>query len=634
MNYPSKKIAYVIFVLAFGISFFVHAQDRGYIPENQQVAIAESKYMVEKYEAKDPNQATQFLNKIAFIYWEYGHNKEAIDYFKRSLSINENIGNNNAITMINHNIGSLYSDLGNFDEALKYYYKTLEIRKLKKDKEGIASAWLTIADTYSKTKQYEKAVQILENDGLKAVKELGNEELIRNCYGRLTENYEKMGNAEKSIQYFKFFTMLDQNLRKETEEESQRKVLEAQLKTKLAEAERVAKEGELLNQEKKLLASETEVQQMARRSKEQQKQLVIFKQKQDNERLAKEKLQKEIELDKVVQRSLIGGLVFVFLLVFVAAYAYQQKKKAGIKLSLQNAEIMQQKEEILSQRNSMEKQSQALQKAYQEASEANTKIKGSINYARRIQDSMLPDEEALQALIPESFILFNPRDIVSGDYYWFAEVRNETSNEMSLQPSNIVFAAADCTGHGVPGALLTMIGFNLLNEIVQNRHITEPHLVLKDLHKGVRKALKQEETENRDGMDLAICTWKPQEKILEYAGANNPLIIIQNNELHYFKADKHAIGGVQKEQERLFTKHEIKIDQPTAIYAFSDGYPDQFGGANGKKFGIKALKELFLEIHQQPMREQREILEVSMRKWKGLHHKQIDDILMVGMKLG
>ncbi len=624
MNYPSKKMVYVIFVLAFGFSFFANAQDKNDIPENQQVAIAESKSMVEKYEAKDPNQATQFLNKIAFIYWEYGHNKEAIDYFKWSLSINENIGNNNAITMINHNIGSLYSDLGNFDEALRYYYKTLEIRKLKKDKEGIASAWLTIADTYSKTKQYAKAVEILENDGLKAVKELGNEELIRNCYGRLTENYEKMGNAEKSIQYFKFFTMLDQNLRKETEEENQRKVLEAQLKTKLAEAERIAKEGELLNQEKKLVASETEVQKMARQSKEQQKQLVIFKQKQDNERLAKEKLQKEIELDKVVQRSLIGGLAFVFLLVFIATYAYQQKKKAGIKLSLQNAEITHQKEEILTQRNSMEKQSQELQKAYHEASEANTKIKGSINYARRIQDSMLPDEEALQALIPESFILFNPRDIVSGDYYWFAEAEDK----------KIIFTAADCTGHGVPGALLTMIGFNLLNEIVQNRHITEPHLILKDLHKGVRKALKQEETENRDGMDLAICTWKPQEKILEYAGANNPLIIIQNNELQYFKADKHAIGGVQKEQERLFTKHEILIDQHTAVYTFSDGYPDQFGGENGKKFGIKVLKELLLEIHQKPMREQKEILDVTMYKWKGLHHKQIDDILIMGMKLG
>lgn len=624
MNYPFKKIGCLVFYFMIFILSFVKAQNKGTMPENQQLAIAESKSMVEKYQATDPNQATQFLNKIAFIYWEHGYNKEAIDYFKRSLSINENIGNNNAITMINHNIGSLYSDLGNFDEALKYYYKTLEIRKLKKDKEGIASALLTIADTYTKTKQYEKAVQILENDALKAVKELGNEELIRNCYGRLTENYEKMGNAEKSIQYFKFFTMLDENLRNETQKENQRKVLEAELKTKLAEAERIAKEGELLNQEKKLAASETAVQKMERHNKEQQKQLVIFKQKQDNERLAKEKLQKEIEIDKLVQRSLIGSLAFVFLLVFVAVYAYQQKKKAGMKLALQNAEIMQQKEEILTQRDSMEIQSQELQKTYHEAKEANAKITGSINYARRIQESMLPDEEALQALVPESFILLKPRDIVSGDYYWFTQTEDE----------KIIFTAADCTGHGVPGALLTMIGFNLLSEIVQSRHITEPHLILQELHKGVRKALKQKETENRDGMDLAICTWNPREKILEYAGANNPLIVIQNNELQYLRADKHAIGGLQKEQERIFTKQQIKIDQPTTVYNFSDGYADQFGGEEGRKFTIGALRNLLLEIHHKPMQDQKEILDVAMLKWKGSKNKQIDDILIIGMKIG
>jgi len=625
MNYPFKTIGCLVFCLVLLVSVKINAQStKSSMPENQQLAIAESKSMVEKYQTTDPNQATQFLNKIAFIYWEYGYNKEAIDYFKRSLSINENIGNNNAITMINHNIGSLYSDIGNFDEALKYYYKTLEIRKIKKDKEGVASAWLTIADTYTKTKQYDKAVQILENDALKAVKELGNDELIRNCYGRLTENYEKMGNAEKSIQYFKFFTMLDENLRNETEKESSRKVLEAQLKTKLAEAEKIAKEGELLNKDKKLAASETEMQKMNQQKQRQQQQLVILKQKQDKAQLQLENQRKEIEIDKLVQRSLLGGLAFVFLLVFVAVYAYQQKRKAGMKLSLQNAEIMQQKEEILTQRDNMERQSQELQKTYHEAKEANSKITGSINYARRIQESMLPDEQALQALIPESFILLRPRDIVSGDYYWFTQ----------LDDGKIVFTAADCTGHGVPGALLTMIGFNLLNEIVQSRHITSPELILRDLHKGVRKALKQEETENRDGMDLAICTWHPETKILEYSGANNPIIVIKDNELHYLRADKQAIGGMQKEQERLFTKQEMKIDQPAMVYTFSDGYADQFGGSDGRKFTIRALKELLLEIHQKPIQEQKEILDVAMIKWKGTKNKQIDDILIIGMKIG
>lgn len=634
MRYPLLPITCVVLLLAYSPYTALKAQQRGTIPENQLIAIAESKNMAEKYQNSDPNQATQFLNKIAFIYWEHGYNKEAIDYFKRSLSINENIGNSNAITMINHNIGSLYSDMGYFDEALHYYYKTLEIRKLKKDKEGIASAWLTIADTYSKLKQYDKAVQILENDALKAVKELDNEELIRNCYGRLAENYEKMGNAEKSIQYFRFFTMLDDNLRRKTEEENKRKVLEAQLKAKLAEAERIAQEGKILNQEQKLLAAENEKEKMNRQTKEQQKQLLILQQRQENAKLLEEKLKKELEFDKLVQRSLIGGLGLLFILGFVVFYAYQQKKKAGIKLALQNMEIMKQKEEILAQRDNIERQSQELQKTYHEVKEANAKITGSINYARRIQDSMLPDETTLQTLLPESFILFKPRDIVSGDYYWFTHTDYPDSQHKDNPIHKILITAADCTGHGVPGALLTMIGFNLLNEIVQNRHITEADLILNELHKGVRKALKQDETENRDGMDLALCVWRKEDKILEYAGANNPLIIIQNNELYYFKADKHAIGGLQKEAERRFTKHEIPIVQPTSVYIFSDGYADQFGGAHGRKFTIKALKELLLAIHQKPMQEQKEILDVEITKWKGLHHKQIDDILMIGFRLG
>jgi serine phosphatase RsbU (regulator of sigma subunit) len=628
MNNPLYRIGWL--ALGFLLNLYGHlqAQNKGFIPENQQLAIAESKTLADRYQASDPNQATQFLNKIAFIYWEYGHNREAIDYFKRSLTINEGIGNNNAITMINHNIGSLYSDMGNFDEALNYYYKTLEIRKLKKDKEGIASAWLTIADTYTKLKQYDKAVQILENDALKAVKELNNDELVRNCYGRLTENYEKMGNAEKSIQYFKFFTMLDDNLRKKSAEANQRKVLEAQLKAKIAEADRVAQEGMMLNQQKKLIAVESEKEKMNRQTKEQQKQLVILQQRQENARLMEEKLKKEIELDKVVQQSLIGGLGLVFALAFVVLYGYQQKKKAGIKLALQNAEIMQQKEEISTQRDNIEKQSQELQKTYHEVKEANAKITGSINYARRIQDSMLPGEKALQALIPESFILFRPRDIVSGDYYWFTH-----TDDINNNPSKILLTAADCTGHGVPGALLTMIGFNLLNEIVQNRHITSADLILNELHKGIRKSLKQEETENRDGMDMALCVWRKEEKILEYAGANNPLIMIQNNELHYFKADKHPIGGLQKEPQRLFTKHEFEINQPSYIYIFSDGYADQFGGKEGRKFTIKALKDLLLSIYLKPMQEQKEILDKTMQAWKGSKHKQIDDILLIGFKL-
>ncbi len=262
-------------------------------------------------------------------------------------------------------------------------------------------------------------------------------------------------------------------------------------------------------------------------------------------------------------------------------------------------------------------------KQKKELENKNKDITDSINYAFRIQSAMLPDIGKITQNLPENFILFKPKDIVSGDFYWF-----------TTREGKIVIAAVDCTGHGVPGAFMSMVGDALLNQIVNIERITSPELILKRLHIKVRQALKQDTSTSKDGMDIALCVIDLQNKILEYAGAKNPLVYIQDNMLHEIKADRHSIGGEQLEIERTFIKHTITLHTPTWIYLFSDGFPDQFGGNYRKKFLTKNLKNLLFAHHQKSFPEQKEILNHVFEAWKNTaNENQIDDVLVIGCKI-
>ena len=256
----------------------------------------------------------------------------------------------------------------------------------------------------------------------------------------------------------------------------------------------------------------------------------------------------------------------------------------------------------------------------------NKNIQSSINYAKRIQDAMLVNASVQESLIPESFILFKPRDSVSGDFYWFSEIK-------SWYDPDVVFAAVDCTGHGIPGAFMSLVGINALNNIV-NRGEAESNQILENLDIEIRQALQQETTGNRDGMDIALCIYRKEKNILEFSGAKNPLIYIQDGELYQIKGDSRAIGGYRptKKKPGPFKKHVVPIDQPTMIYVFSDGFQDQFGGGDNSKFMIKKFKELLLSIHHLPLAEQKRELDKTIEDWKGNEH-QTDDILVMGIRL-
>ncbi|MDX2305439.1 MAG: response regulator [Microscillaceae bacterium] len=292
--------------------------------------------------------------------------------------------------------------------------------------------------------------------------------------------------------------------------------------------------------------------------------------------------------------------------------------------------------ELSSAVNALHEQKQIIEKK-------SSNITSSINYAQQIQKAILTPEEMLKDCLGDYFIIYKPRDIVSGDFYWCEKIEERPVFEKDpirgenifkgIQNEKVILAAVDCTGHGVPGAFMSMIANDLLNGIIIQHHFVEADQILNKLHKGIRTALRQRETQNKDGLDVALCIIDRYDQTLEYAGAKNPLIYFQNNELHHIRADKLPVGGAFLGAERFYTKHIIDISQETTLYIFSDGFQDQFGGPYKRKFMIKRLKEILWEIHQKPMPEQQKILEEHLHRWMGTQEAQIDDILLIGVHL-
>lgn len=276
--------------------------------------------------------------------------------------------------------------------------------------------------------------------------------------------------------------------------------------------------------------------------------------------------------------------------------------------------VVERTEEVVRQKEEVERQSQKIEEYYKNVTD-------SIRYAKRLQDSILPPVKRMRELLPESFVYYKPKDIVSGDFYWVDRIGGR-----------VAFAAVDCTGHGVPGAFMSLIGHNGLNQAVRERGLTRPSEVLKVLNKLAFEALHKDREQFmvRDGMDMALCNYDPERKVLEYAGANAPLYIVRDGEVLRFVPDKHPIGSFELEGKE-FTDHRIELEEGDMVYIFSDGYADQFGGPKGKKFLYKRFRDLLLQISNYPADSQSGMLEEAFRGWRGVH-EQVDDILVIGMR--
>ncbi|WP_038031998.1 7TM diverse intracellular signaling domain-containing protein [Thermonema rossianum] len=319
----------------------------------------------------------------------------------------------------------------------------------------------------------------------------------------------------------------------------------------------------------------------------------------------------------------IGSALEVILLALGLAYRIDllrrevaEKERRAREAEEEKARLMQ--EQNLRLEELVEERTRALE-------QTNRRLTDSIRYAKRIQEAILPHKEAILRCFHDAFIFFQPRDIVSGDFYWFAETEDR-----------VLVAAVDCTGHGVPGAFMSLIGNTLLNQIVYERGITRPSEILRQLHHEVRSALKQEEGTGSDGMDLALCCFHKELQVIEFAGAYNPLWYVADGEFFEVKGDKMPIGGIRRGIDRHFTNHLIDISryQNVECFLFSDGFADQFGGPKRRKYMLKRFRETILRASKEfvSAKSQHLFLHKEFEEWRG-NENQVDDVLVMGLRV-
>ena len=320
-------------------------------------------------------------------------------------------------------------------------------------------------------------------------------------------------------------------------------------------------------------------------------------------------------------------LVFLSLAVIVSYIKYRERQLVLEKKILEE-KVQERTKEIRKQKTVIEEKNRFLSDANEKITRQkeiierkNIDITDSIKYAKRIQDAVLPSEQILNQHLADSFILFKPKDIVSGDFYWVKEKENL-----------LIVVAADCTGHGVPGAFMSLLGITFLNEIVEKNHITSPEEILNLLREYVITSLKQKglDSESKDGMDIAICTIDQNSGSLEYSGANNPMYYVRNNQINEVKPDRMPVAIHARMKE--FTKHKLILKPGDTIYLFSDGYADQFGGPRGKKLKYKSFQDILLTVQGEKMHDQKDILEQKHMEWRG-NFEQLDDIVVLGFKV-
>ncbi len=298
-----------------------------------------------------------------------------------------------------------------------------------------------------------------------------------------------------------------------------------------------------------------------------------------------------------------------------------QKQNLEIEVTQRTIEVVAQKEKIEKQHSELVLEKNKSEELLKDIQVKNKSITDNITYAKRIQSAILPDIQLIYKTLEDSFILYLPKDIVSGDFYAFTEKNNK-----------VLIIAGDCTGHGVSGALMSMIGSSLLNQIIIEKGVDEPAMILNQLNSAVIETFRQGENESNDGMDVSICSIDLSTNTLQFSGANRPLWLVRNGVLEVYKPDKFPIGGLQAARDRRFSNTTVQLQKGDAIYIFTDGYSDQFGGEHNKKLMSARFKELLLSINHLGMREQEEYLKNYFENWKG-SAEQVDDVLVIGVRI-
>ncbi len=561
----------------------------------------------------DYKEAARHLDENAMIYWKHNYFDQAIEYFKKSVALNNKIQNFDGIAKINTNLALIFTDKQQYDSALKYFEKTLAVRKAQNQKIGVISALINESVVLNKLGRYDESIDKLL-EALSLAREINDIKQMRSCYGMLAETYQKAGDVEKSLYYYNFFkTFNDYVTKTEISKTKQELEREAYLR-KIAELE--AENQKLLLQQKQKELSAKQ-QQIVKLTEEQRrlldslskKEMVIkiFEQKAKINQLERLALQqKQHRKNLVISFSFILLVILITVIIWLRSL-YRKQKKLNQQITEKNLIISQQKEE--------------LENIVELLQEKNHKITDSINYALLIQRAIFSRNTPLDQITKDYFEIYLAKDIVSGDFVYTAKTDNK-----------IFIAVADCTGHGVPGAFLTLIGYNLLDMLIKREKLTEPPQIVHQLNERFYNVLNQAETSNYDSLEIALCVIDTEKNTLEFTGERNHLIITEGKgKSKLVKANKNIFIFLDRIDEKHYTKQTIEIKPGQWFYMYTDGIIHQFN-ADYKKFSRKQLVEILEQIHDLNGEQKKQYLLDYLKSWmEGT--EQLDDITILGFQI-
>jgi serine phosphatase RsbU (regulator of sigma subunit) len=545
-------------------------------------------------EINDSVRLVTVLINIGLVYSKSDVTVEkARDYYLRALQVSEKLDYQLAIGTVTVDLGELFLAKGDYKEALSYFERSLMAYK-KAGAGNTSYTLINIGKIYALNKDYNNALKYQEEAYRIAMENNSKLEMGQALLG-LANTYVKKGDSQNALKYFKQSEQITSEIGAKYE---RREAYEGMAKTYALNHDYT---NAYLYKSMESTVKDSLFSEASQKSLNQIQFQLQYQSKTDSTQKENEFLKHSAKLKEAKSKTLRVAIVLLFLgfvctslFLIILARTIKQKKKANAELIEKNSLITLQKEAITD----------------------------SIIYAKRIQTAILPPPDLITTTLPESLIVFRPRDIVSGDFYW-----------LTKSCERIICIVADCTGHGVPGALMSMLGISFLNSIVNRNPGINAAEILGEMRKYVVKSLRQSYVngESKDGMDVALLVFNEKMTRVEYAGANNPLIMVRNGELIEYKSDKMPIG-IHLNVSQPFSSHEIAIQKGDMLYLFSDGYEDQFGGPLGKKFMIKNLKHLFVEIHAKEVEVQKQIIESRLTDWMG-QLEQVDDILVMGIRV-
>jgi serine phosphatase RsbU (regulator of sigma subunit)/Tfp pilus assembly protein PilF len=608
----------------------------------------------------DKKSIASSLNNIGAVLYDQGKYKSALDYYLRSLGIFEDLKNREGAMSASLNVGNILSELQNFSGAVGYYRQSLTYALELNDAKGKADAYQNIGGIYNDLKQKDSSI-FYYRKALLFYKQAEFSEGLAISYNVLGQWYKNNGLTDSALAYYQ--RALDINLSTNNRdglstnynnlgmlylskkdyatasgfytkgltiarETGNRDFIASYCKSlsELYEAKHDYLNAYLYHKTYSEIKDSLIHTETSKQITEMQTRFETGKKEQEIGLLNKDKQiqEQDIRKQKIFTLFVAGGLLTSTLLL---SFIFR-----SLKITRRQKAII----EVQKQQN--EEKSKILE-------EKNRDIIDSINYARRIQDALLKEENHVSEHLPEHFILFKPKDIVSGDFYWAAEKTGISLPEQGMRRFWYI-AAVDCTGHGVPGAFMSMLGVAFLNEIISGSSPLAPAEILNQLSHKIMKELNQTGSygENKDGMDISLARLDLDSGELQWAGANNPLWIIPGKEaalsppetfekkelVREVRADKQPIGF--HTHISPFTNHALSLEKGSVFFLFSDGIADQFGGPAGKKFKYSKLKKLLLEIRHEPLSRQKELLNSAFETWKG-ELEQVDDVCMIGVRI-